>query len=84
MSFWPGLVITVNRQAERETRRECFFPLTPGRQMGRPDALLRWVDHPRGADDNADLTLLTPEVFELRVMEAIMLEGKEAAFMEWI
>jgi len=52
--------------------------------MGRPDALLRQADHPRGVDDNADLTLLTPEVFELRVMEAIMLEGKEAAFMEWI
>ncbi len=31
-----------------------------------------------------DFTLLTLEVFELRVMEAITLEGKEAAFMEWI
>src|SRR5258706_13629134 len=31
-----------------------------------------------------DFTLLTPEVFELRAMEAIMLEGEEAAFMEWI
>jgi len=28
VSFWPGLVITINRQAERETRRVCFFPLT--------------------------------------------------------
>ncbi len=35
-------------------------------------------------DDNTDCTLLTPEVFELRVMEAIMLEGEEAAFMECI
>ena len=55
-----------------------------GRQMGRPDALLRWVDHPRGADDNADFTLLTPEVFELRATEAITLEGEEAVFMEQI
>ena len=31
-----------------------------------------------------DFTLLTPEVFELRVMEAITLEGEEAAFMEHI
>ncbi len=31
-----------------------------------------------------DFTLLTPEVFELRAMEAITLEGEEAAFMEWI
>src|SRR5258705_11489793 len=52
--------------------------------MGRPDALSRQVDHPRGVDDNVDFTLLTLEVFELRVMEAITLEGEEAAFMEWI
>jgi len=52
--------------------------------MGRPDTLSRRADHPKGADDNADCTLLTPEVFELRVMEAVMLEGEEAAFMERI
>src|SRR5260221_8044084 len=55
-----------------------------GRQMGRPDVLSRRVDHPRGAEDNVDFTLLTQEVFKLRVMEAITLEGEEAAFMEWI
>src|SRR6266436_5814568 len=52
--------------------------------MGRPDALSRQVDHLKGADDNTDCTLLTPEVFELRAMEAITLEGKEAIFMEHI
>ena len=52
--------------------------------MGRPDALLRQADHPRGADDNVDFTLLTLEVFELRVTEAITLEGEEATFMEQI
>ncbi len=52
--------------------------------MGRPDALSRQADHPRGVDDNADLTLLTLEVFKLRAMEAITLEGEEAIFMEWI
>src|SRR5260370_9298504 len=56
----------------------------PRRQMGRPDALSRQVDHPRGADDNADFTLLTLEVFELRVTEAVTLEGEEAIFMERI
>ena len=50
--------------------------------MGRPDALLRQADHPRGVDDNVDFTLLTPEVFKLRVMEAITLEGEAAIFME--
>ena len=60
------------------------FVLThkPRRQMGRPDALSRQADHPRGVDDNADFTLLTLEVFELRAMEAITLEGEEAIFME--
>src|SRR5258707_11724155 len=52
--------------------------------MGRPDALLRRADHPRGAEDNADCTLLTPEVFKLRATEAVMLEGEEAVFMEQI
>jgi len=52
--------------------------------MGRPDALSRQADHPKGVDDNTDCTLLTPEVFELRAMEAVMLEGEEAAFMECI
>src|SRR5258706_2990335 len=62
------------------------FTLThkPGRQMGRPDALSRQADHLRGAEDNADCTLLTPEVFKLRVTEAVTLEGEEAVFMEWI
>src|SRR6266404_8071027 len=55
-----------------------------GRQMGRPDALSRRADHPRGAEDNADCTLLTLEVFELRATEAVTLEGEEAIFMEQI
>src|SRR6266446_2971214 len=66
------------------SRFDFILTHKPGRQMGRPDALSRWVDHPRGVDDNADFTLLTPEVFELRVMEAVTLEGEEAIFMERI
>src|SRR5258707_13829246 len=52
--------------------------------MGRPDALSRQADHLRGVEDHADCTLLTPEVFELRVTEAVTLEGEEAVFMEQI
>src|SRR5258708_14750402 len=52
--------------------------------MSRPDALARRAEHPRGADDNMDFTLLIPEVFELRAMEAVTLEGEEATFMERI
>src|SRR6266436_3990989 len=52
--------------------------------MGRPDALSRRADHLRGVEDNADCTLLTLEVFELRATEAVTLEGEEAVFMEQI
>src|SRR5258708_38057510 len=83
------------REAHKLNRRQARWSLylsrfdfvlthKPGRQMGRPDALSRRVDHPRGAEDNVDCTLLTPEVFKLRVMEAVTLEGEEAVFMEQI
>src|SRR5258706_229592 len=66
------------------SRFDFILTHKPGRQMGRPDALSRWADHPRGVDDNMDFTLLTLEVFELRATEAITLEGEEAVFMEQI
>src|SRR5260221_7321182 len=66
------------------SRFDFILTHKPGRQMGRPDALSRQADHPRGADDNTDLTLLTLEVFELRATEAVTLEGEEAIFMERI
>src|SRR5260221_3619575 len=56
------------------SRFDFILTHKPGRQMGRPDALSRQADHLRGADDNTDFTLLTPEVFELRVTEAIFME----------
>src|SRR5260370_21703603 len=34
------------------SRFDFILTHKPRRQMGRPDALLRVVDHPRGADDN--------------------------------
>src|SRR5260370_5247326 len=48
------------------------LPICPHMCTLAPVAILPVVD------DNVDFTLLTPEVFELREMEAIMLEGEEA------
>src|SRR5258707_2903574 len=48
------------------SRFDFILTHKPGRQMGRPDALSRQADHPRGAEDNVDCTLLTPEQFKLR------------------
>ena len=56
------------------SRFDFILTHKPRRQMGRPDALPRQADHPKGADDNADFTLLT--------LEAVTLEGEEAIFME--
>src|SRR5258708_35679483 len=51
------------------SRFDFILTHKPRRQMGRPDALLRWADHPRGVDDNVDFTLLTPEGFDLSPMK---------------
>jgi hypothetical protein len=49
----------------------------PGRSMGKPDALSRRADHGTGSDDNDNLVLLRPELFAVRALEAIALEGEE-------
>ena len=43
--------------------------------MGKPDALSQRSDHPRGEDDNADITLLPSNVFEVRNTEATLVDS---------
>ena len=50
--------------------------------MGRPDTLSRQADHPKGADNNADCTLLTPEVFKLRRLKIKMWTLKSTPSLE--
>src|SRR5258706_4892657 len=47
----------------------------PGQLMGRPDALSWRSDHPCGKDDNANITLLPSDVFEVHNMEAILVDS---------
>jgi RNase H-like domain found in reverse transcriptase/Reverse transcriptase (RNA-dependent DNA polymerase)/Integrase zinc binding domain/Chromo (CHRromatin Organisation MOdifier) domain len=49
----------------------------PGRSMGKPDALSRRADHGTGGSDNENLVLLKPELFAIRALEGVMLEGEE-------
>ena len=49
----------------------------PGRSMGKPDALSRRADHSTGSDDNDNMVLLQPELFAVRALEGITLEGEE-------
>ena len=52
--------------------------------MGRPDALSRRSDHPRGKDDNANVTLLPPDVFEVRNTEATLVDSGSDELVERI
>ena len=46
----------------------------PGWTMGKPDTLSRRADH---ADDNSDITLLTPKFFAVHTLEGLELIGAE-------
>src|SRR5260221_3411227 len=65
----------------------CFnFSLRhqPGWLMGRPDALSQRSDHPCGKDDNANVTLLPSDVFEVHNMEATLVDSGGDELVEWI
>ena len=49
----------------------------PGRSMEKPDVLSRRLDHGKGASDNEDMVLLRPELFAIRALEGVQLEGPE-------
>jgi hypothetical protein len=45
--------------------------------MGKLDALSRRLDHGDGKRDNADVVFLKPELFIIRALEGIKVEGEE-------
>ena len=45
--------------------------------MGKPDALSQCPDHGTGSSDNADVVLLPPELFQVRALDSLSLEGEE-------
>src|SRR5260370_176048 len=56
----------------------------PGQLMGRPDALSWRSDHPRRKDDNANITLLPSDVFEVCNMEATLVDSGGDKLVECI
>ena len=52
--------------------------------MGKPDALSRRADHGSGAEDNRDITLLTPNLFVVRALEGVEVEGEERDLLRLI
>ncbi len=56
----------------------------PGQLMGRP-VMLSWrSDHPQGKDDNANVTLLPSDVFEVQNMEATLVDSGGDELVEHI
>src|SRR5258708_5423321 len=47
----------------------------PGWLMGKPDTLSQRSDHPHGKDDNANITLLPSDVFEVHNTEATLVDS---------
>src|SRR5258707_5004959 len=56
----------------------------PGWLMGRPNALSWRSDHPRRKDDNANVTLLPSDVFEVCNMEATLVDSGGDELVECI
>jgi len=52
--------------------------------MGKPDALSQWADHGSGAEDNSDITLLTPNFFAVHALEGVEVEGEERDLLQLI
>ena len=76
------------RTAQKLNRRQARWSLylsrfnftlhhKPGRSMGKPDALSRRADHSDGSEDNKDIVLLRPDLFTIRALEAMTVEGEE-------
>jgi transposase InsO family protein len=81
------------RSAKKLNRRQARWSLLlsrfdytlhhrPGRTMGKADALSRRADHGTGSTDNENVILLSPELFVVRAMEGVEVEGEEREILE--
>ena len=52
--------------------------------MGKPDALSCRSDHPRGQEDNSDVTLLNPTLFKVQASESTLVEGPKTDLLKCI
>ena len=52
--------------------------------MGKSDALSHRADHGSGAEDNRNITLLTPNFFAVQALEGLEMEGQERGLLKLI
>src|ERR1700675_1512709 len=80
------------RTAQKLNHRQARWPLylsrfnstlhhKPGVSLGKPDALSRPADHGSGVTDNADITLLGPELFQVWALEGVTVAGEERSIL---
>ena len=71
----------LNRRQARWSLYLSRFDFTlhhrPGKSMGKPDALSRRADHGSGQNDNANMTLLKPDLFRIHALEGVNVLGEE-------
>src|SRR6202795_2271425 len=81
--FWTAQKL--NRRQARWSLYLSRFNFTlhhkPGRSIGKPDALYRRADHGSGVADNADITLLGPELFQVRALEGVTVASEECSIL---
>ena len=56
----------------------------PGQSMGKPDTLSWQADHRTGVGDNDNIVLLKPELFAIRALEGMAIQGDEANILKEI
>jgi hypothetical protein len=80
------------RTAKKLNRRQARWSLflsrfnfslhhKPGQRMGKPDALSRRADHGSGQEDNNNVTLLTPKLFQICALAGIDSSGEEHSIL---
>ena len=78
----------LNRQQARWSltlaRFDFLMHHRPGETIGKSDALSCHADHGLGAEDNHNITLLTPNFFAVRALEGLEMEGQERELLKLI
>ena len=52
--------------------------------MGKPNALSHHSDHPRGQENNPDVTLLDPTLFEVQASKSTLVKGPKTDLLNRI
>ena len=54
----------------------------PGCSMGKPDALSHHADHVSGQDNNSNMTILSPELFQVHALSGLDIVGEERNILQ--